>query len=166
MLTTGLWSAGDSRAVLCRSGVAIPLTDDHKAAREDETVSCVALCHHTSAHLCALNQHEPSAKLLVSGVIELYTICLRRHGWRQLVDRSCSGTACGSWACWLCPAQLATTACALLSLPSQRYELLEHASNSHTVHAHIARGPCCRVLTWGSVTADCISRLAIHHAYD
>jgi len=31
--------AGDSRAVLCRSGVAIPLTDDHKAAREDETVS-------------------------------------------------------------------------------------------------------------------------------
>jgi serine/threonine protein phosphatase PrpC len=31
--------AGDSRAVLCRGGVAIPLTDDHKAAREDETVS-------------------------------------------------------------------------------------------------------------------------------
>ena len=30
--------AGDSRAVLCRSSVAIPLTDDHKAAREDETV--------------------------------------------------------------------------------------------------------------------------------
>ncbi len=24
--------------MLCRSGVAIPLTDDHKAAREDETV--------------------------------------------------------------------------------------------------------------------------------
>lgn len=32
--------AGDSRAVLCRAGQAIPLTDDHKAAREDETV-----CH-------------------------------------------------------------------------------------------------------------------------
>ena len=32
--------AGDSRAVLCRGGVAIPLTDDHKAAREDETVGC------------------------------------------------------------------------------------------------------------------------------
>ena len=32
------WRAGDSRAVLCRGGVAIPLTDDHKAAREDETV--------------------------------------------------------------------------------------------------------------------------------
>ncbi|KAK9807905.1 hypothetical protein WJX72_012508 [[Myrmecia] bisecta] len=30
-------NCGDSRAVLCRSGVAIPLTDDHKAAREDET---------------------------------------------------------------------------------------------------------------------------------
>lgn len=33
-----LCAVGDSRAVLCRSGVAIPLTDDHKAAREDETV--------------------------------------------------------------------------------------------------------------------------------
>lgn len=30
-------NCGDSRAVLCRSGVAYPLTDDHKAAREDET---------------------------------------------------------------------------------------------------------------------------------
>ena len=30
--------AGDSRAVLCRGNVAIPLTDDHKAAREDEVV--------------------------------------------------------------------------------------------------------------------------------
>lgn len=30
-------NCGDSRAVLCRSGMAIPLTDDHKAAREDET---------------------------------------------------------------------------------------------------------------------------------
>ncbi|CAK0785192.1 hypothetical protein CVIRNUC_008398 [Coccomyxa viridis] len=30
-------NCGDSRAVLCRGGVAIPLTDDHKAAREDET---------------------------------------------------------------------------------------------------------------------------------
>lgn len=29
---------GDSRAVLSRGDVAIPLTDDHKAAREDETV--------------------------------------------------------------------------------------------------------------------------------
>jgi len=32
-------NCGDSRAVLCRSGGALPLTDDHKAAREDETVS-------------------------------------------------------------------------------------------------------------------------------
>lgn len=31
-------NCGDSRAVLCRSGGALPLTDDHKAAREDETV--------------------------------------------------------------------------------------------------------------------------------
>ena len=30
--------AGDSRAVLCRGDIALPLTDDHKAAREDETV--------------------------------------------------------------------------------------------------------------------------------
>lgn len=30
--------AGDSRAVLSRAGLAFPLTDDHKAAREDETV--------------------------------------------------------------------------------------------------------------------------------
>ncbi|KAL4855612.1 putative protein phosphatase 2C 8 [Chlorella vulgaris] len=30
-------NCGDSRAVLCRSGGALPLTDDHKAAREDET---------------------------------------------------------------------------------------------------------------------------------
>ncbi|KFM26426.1 putative protein phosphatase 2C 6 [Auxenochlorella protothecoides] len=30
-------NAGDSRAVLCRDGLALPLTDDHKAAREDET---------------------------------------------------------------------------------------------------------------------------------
>ena len=34
--------AGDSRAVLCRAGQAIPLTDDHKAAREDETVCPLA----------------------------------------------------------------------------------------------------------------------------
>lgn len=34
--------AGDSRAVLCRNGQAIPLTDDHKAAREDETVGFLA----------------------------------------------------------------------------------------------------------------------------
>ena len=33
-----LCCAGDSRAVLCRGSIAIPLTDDHKAAREDETV--------------------------------------------------------------------------------------------------------------------------------
>ncbi len=32
-------AAGDSRAVLCRNGMAVALTDDHKAAREDETVS-------------------------------------------------------------------------------------------------------------------------------
>lgn len=31
-------NCGDSRAVLCRGGGALPLTDDHKAAREDETV--------------------------------------------------------------------------------------------------------------------------------
>lgn len=30
-------NCGDSRAVLCRDGIAVPLTDDHKAAREDET---------------------------------------------------------------------------------------------------------------------------------
>lgn len=30
-------NCGDSRAVLCRDGAAVPLTDDHKAAREDET---------------------------------------------------------------------------------------------------------------------------------
>jgi protein phosphatase 2C len=30
-------NCGDSRAVLCRGGLALPLTDDHKAAREDET---------------------------------------------------------------------------------------------------------------------------------
>jgi len=35
--------AGDSRAVLSRGDVAIPLTDDHKAAREDETVSLFCL---------------------------------------------------------------------------------------------------------------------------
>jgi hypothetical protein len=38
--------AGDSRAVLCRGSVAIPLTDDHKAAREDETVCLVASLPH------------------------------------------------------------------------------------------------------------------------
>eukprot|EP00887_Chlorella_sp_A99_P007208 scaffold2.g7208.t1 len=30
-------NCGDSRAVLSRNGAAVPLTDDHKAAREDET---------------------------------------------------------------------------------------------------------------------------------
>ena len=32
-------NCGDSRAVLCRDGGALALTDDHKAAREDQTVS-------------------------------------------------------------------------------------------------------------------------------
>lgn len=35
-------NCGDSRAVLCRDGLAVPLTDDHKAAREDETVGAWA----------------------------------------------------------------------------------------------------------------------------
>ena len=38
LLTAGC-CAGDSRAVLCRGDLALPLSDDHKAAREDETVS-------------------------------------------------------------------------------------------------------------------------------
>ncbi len=38
-----LGNAGDSRAVLSRGDVAIPLTDDHKAAREDETVNLLCL---------------------------------------------------------------------------------------------------------------------------
>lgn len=33
---------GDSRAVLCRRGVAVPLTSDHKPGREDEMVSVMA----------------------------------------------------------------------------------------------------------------------------
>lgn len=41
----GLVIAGDSRAVLSRGDVAIPLTDDHKAAREDETVSLLLHMH-------------------------------------------------------------------------------------------------------------------------
>ncbi|KAK9791129.1 hypothetical protein WJX73_003818 [Symbiochloris irregularis] len=36
-------NCGDSRAVLCRGDFAIPLTDDHKAAREDETARVEAL---------------------------------------------------------------------------------------------------------------------------
>lgn len=36
-------NCGDSRAVLCRDGGALPLTDDHKAAREDETVRPAAV---------------------------------------------------------------------------------------------------------------------------
>lgn len=39
-------NCGDSRAVLCRSGQAIPLTDDHKAAREDETARVEAAGGH------------------------------------------------------------------------------------------------------------------------
>jgi hypothetical protein len=37
-----MWVAncGDSRVVLCRSGRAVQLTDDHKPDREDEAVSC------------------------------------------------------------------------------------------------------------------------------
>ncbi|KAK9795958.1 hypothetical protein WJX73_006426 [Symbiochloris irregularis] len=36
-------NCGDSRAVLCRGNVAIPLTEDHKAAREDEVARIEAL---------------------------------------------------------------------------------------------------------------------------
>lgn len=46
------WGAGDSRAVLCRSGVAIPLTDDHKAAREDETVTASLIFPSPAANFC------------------------------------------------------------------------------------------------------------------
>ena len=54
------------------------------------------------------------------------------------MDRFCSGMACGSWECWLCPAQLGTTACGPLSSRSQRCELLERLS--HLVMS-IALGP-------------------------
>ena len=103
-------AAGDSRAVLCRSGVAIPLTDDHKAAREDETVcfqcqptscSMLALCGKSSDQL----QHVFYAAGQASVVITLLTaqqrvlLTLRRMRSDRRVSRlravrSCSGTAC------------------------------------------------------------------------
>ena len=55
-------NCGDSRAVLCRAGGALPLTDDHKAAREDETVGAFACanrvvppCLQCSAKWCHLS---------------------------------------------------------------------------------------------------------------
>ncbi len=70
---------GDSRAVLCRSGVAMPLTDDHKAAREDETVRVSACCRHVpmchvmcqySWHFCMAILTESPSLLLASGFMD------------------------------------------------------------------------------------------------
>ncbi len=69
--------AGDSRAVLSRGDVAIPLTDDHKAAREDETVSFFSvLC------VCSeLLQAAPAlvnVSLLVLGLVFChYCVCVK-----------------------------------------------------------------------------------------
>ena len=65
--------AGDSRAVLCRSGVAIPLTDDHKAAREDETVRIALM-------VCDLRFHKGFA-------FEAKRVCLEAVLERPLRER-------------------------------------------------------------------------------
>lgn len=69
--------AGDSRAVLSRGDVAIPLTDDHKAAREDETVSSppnwkafVMKC----MHVLAFNAGSDGRACLPPGLLIPYVI--------------------------------------------------------------------------------------------
>ena len=122
---------GDSRAVLCRGDVAMPLTDDHKAAREDEVVrhAPTPLCPSCT---CAACSAAPADQLpapleysnccmscvLVLQCILSHRVCRRES--RLWEARSCTGMECVSWGCWLCHAQWVTTACGPTSLLSQR----------------------------------------------
>lgn len=86
--------AGDSRAVLCRNGQAIPLTDDHKAAREDETVSFL-----TSLFFQSLNNSislfEGWLRTLISplNLKEYHLSC--RLVWKQQEAIYCIGMVSG-----------------------------------------------------------------------
>jgi hypothetical protein len=99
--THRVWIAncGDSRAVLCRGGQAVQVTDDHKPEREDEAVgrgrglggglpgravdqACLPACLpgewlHSRA-LTFRRRRRPAA---------------RRSGWRRRAGRCCTGTA-------------------------------------------------------------------------
>mmetsp|Transcript_100702 Transcript_100702/g.288611 ORF Transcript_100702/g.288611 Transcript_100702/m.288611 type:complete len:97 (+) Transcript_100702:1099-1389(+) len=44
-------NVGDSRTVLCRSGEAVPLSDDHKPSREDEAAR-IKVSHVSAPPLC------------------------------------------------------------------------------------------------------------------
>lgn len=78
--------SGDSRAVLSRGDVAIPLTDDHKAAREDETVrvSYIQAVVHCAIHVI---------------------MHVQAH-----LDNSCSMRTCGNAVSMLCKQELAISA--------------------------------------------------------
>ena len=69
----GLVIAGDSRAVLSRGDVAIPLTDDHKAAREDETVSLLLHMQQQATNCDGQQDQSLSPTLFVRLVLQSST---------------------------------------------------------------------------------------------
>ena len=82
-------NCGDSRAVLCRSGGAVPLTDDHKAAREDETVGAAGRHAASSAR-----RPRGRGPCTLPASLTLPLAACHRRVWRLQGAKSCSGTAC------------------------------------------------------------------------
>ena len=66
-------AAGDSRAVLCRGDVAMPLTDDHKAAREDEVVRSLRPCSNCTPTL----QQVAVQPLTVPSLLVSANLCMQ-----------------------------------------------------------------------------------------
>ncbi len=109
--THRVWIAncGDSRAVLCRGGQAVQVTDDHKPEREDEAVSasCCVFWGGERWVVCGLMvQWGAVAAAPVGAAVRSRSLCdvssstsftpprpRRRSAWRRRAARSCTGTA-------------------------------------------------------------------------
>ena len=115
-----LISSGDSRAVMCRGGKCIQLSDDHKPEREDEAVSPSPSRNISySTSLSVQRDMLPSLLSMFHSPRHPF-----RPVWSGLVAKFCTGTGTESWGCWQCPGPLGIMGCDLTSSLTQRYNVV------------------------------------------